>query len=83
MPYDDLFNPSKTKIYFDQLRKIMMKKWDVFKNIFELDKHEFDVMMTAINKHRADAHAIVISKQDMEYFRVCISEIEQKISDFY
>lgn len=81
--YDDLFNPNKTKIYFDHLRKIMVKKWDVFKNIFELDKHEFDIMMMTINKHRADAHAIKISKQDMEYFRVCISNIEQKTSDFY
>lgn len=81
--YNDLFNPNKSNIYFDDLRKIINKYWDiVFKNIFDMDKYEFDSMMQAINKYRNDAHAKEIDKRQMEYFRVCISNIEQKVNDF-
>jgi len=81
--YDELFDPIKTQIYFDHLRKIMVKKWDVFKNIFESDKHDFNSNMIAINKYRSDAHAKEITKQEMEYFRVCISNIEHKLDEFF
>lgn len=81
-PYNYLFDPNKTDIYFDSLRRIILDSWGVFKNIFEIDKHEFDTMMKAINKYRVDAHAKEITKQEMEYFRVCILNIEQKLDEF-
>jgi hypothetical protein len=80
--YNDIFNPNKSIIFFDDLRKIVNRYWDDFKNIFNIDKPEFDSMMVAINKYRIDAHAKEITKQEMEYFRVCISNLEKKIKDF-
>jgi hypothetical protein len=81
--YNDLFNPNKSNIYFDDLRKIIIKYWNTtFKNIFDADKHEFDSMMKTINKYRNDAHAKEITNQEMEFYRVCISNVEQKVNDF-
>jgi hypothetical protein len=80
--YNDLFDPSLTDIYFDDLRKIMIKKWDFFKNIFEMDKTELDSKLTAINKYRYDAHAKPITKNQMAYFRASISSIEEITDNF-
>jgi hypothetical protein len=82
LSYEDLFNPNKSEIYFDDLRKIVVKHWDCFKNIFIKDKQDFDTKMQFINKHRADAHAKEVSKEEMDYFRLCISDIEKQVEDF-
>lgn len=82
-PYGDLFDSNKTIIYFDDLRIIIHKHWKMtFKNIFNSEQHEFDSMMKVVNKYRIDAHAKEITNQEMEYFRVCISDLEQKVNDF-
>ncbi len=78
----DIFNPNKSEIYFEDLRKIITKEWAFFENIFGRDKEGFNTHMAAINKYRADTHAKDISDQDMEYFRVCATKIENHINDF-
>jgi len=80
--YNDLFNPSLSDIYFDDLRKIILKKWDIFKNIFETDMTELDSKLTAINKYRYDAHAKPITRNQMAYFRASISSIEEITDNF-
>jgi len=80
--YNNLFNPSLSDIYFDDLRKIIIKKWDIFKNIFEIDKAELDSKLTAINKYRYDAHAKPITRNQMAYFRASISSIEEITDNF-
>jgi len=80
--YNDLFNSSLSDIYFDDLRKIIIKKWDIFKNIFEIDKTELDSKLTAINKYRYDAHAKPITRNQMAYFRASISSIEEITDNF-
>jgi len=80
--YSDIFNPNKSNIYFEDLRKVIFKYWRTFGNIFDMDQHEFDTMMKTINKYRIDAHAKEITQQEMEYFRVCILNIEQKVKNF-
>ncbi|MCR1795839.1 ATP-binding protein, partial [Leptospira sp. id769339] len=82
LAYEDLFNPSKIDIYFEDLRKIIIKHWNYFKNIFGPDKQKFDDQMHAINKNRNDAHAKEISKASHDVFRSAISDIEMKVSDF-
>jgi hypothetical protein len=79
--YKDIFNPRKVDIYFEDLRKIIEKEWDVFQNVFGRDKEAFSVAMKAINKYRADAHAKAVTKEEMEYFRVCATRLENYISD--
>lgn len=82
LSYDELFDPRKSTIYFEDLRKLILKHWSVFKNIFEIDVHNFDIMMAAINKYRADAHAKELTQDEMNYFRYCISKIEEKVNEF-
>ncbi|GJM78706.1 hypothetical protein HMSSN139_12020 [Paenibacillus sp. HMSSN-139] len=75
----DLLNPNKSEIYFDDLRRIVVKYWSVYDNIFTMEKQDFDSMMSAINRFRADAHAKQITDDQMDFFRVCITTIENKI----
>ncbi|MBI4284790.1 MAG: hypothetical protein HY670_02680 [Chloroflexi bacterium] len=82
MSYDDLFNSKVCEIYFDDLRRILVKHWNLFQNIFPADKQKFDNEMQAVNKYRADAHAKDIDVQEMQYFRVCISDIESQVEEF-
>jgi len=79
--YKDIFNTRTAEIYFEDLRKILEKEWDVFQNVFGRDRETFSVAMKAVNKYRADAHAKSITKEEMEYFRVCATKLENFISE--
>ncbi len=80
--YNDLFNSSACELYFEDLRKIIVKHYDIFKNIFGANKDDIDEKLKIINKYRADAHAKTITKEEMDYFRVSITTIEEKTFDF-
>jgi len=78
----DIYDPNKSEIYFEDLRKIINKEWAFFENIFGKDKGNFNTYMESVNKYRADSHAKDIDEQEMQYFRVCISKIERYVEDF-
>ena len=80
--YNDLFDASLCEIYFEDIRKTIIKYYDVFKNIFGGNKDDVDHKFAIINKFRSDAHAKDITKDEMEVFRLAISYIETKINDF-
>jgi hypothetical protein len=82
LSYSDLFNPSECEIYFDDLRKLIVKNWELFKNIFPGGKQDFDRKLQTINKYRADAHAKELNMEQMQYFRICISEVEEQVQQF-
>ena len=81
-PFKGLFNPKVTDIYFEDLRKIISKEWDVFNNVFCKDKNSFMTYMNVINKDRNDAHAKDISDDEMQYFRICATKIEDMLKDY-
>ncbi len=80
--FNDLFNPNKSEIYLEDLRKLISKNWDIFKNIFGRDMETFNLQMKTINKHRDDAHAKEITNEEMTYFRVCMTQLEEYVNDF-
>ena len=80
--FKEIFDPNKSLIYFEDLKKIIAKDWEHFENIFGKDKNEFTTYMNNINKYRADAHAKQISDDEMSLFRVSISNIEEKIENY-
>jgi len=82
MAYADLFDPEKSQILFDDLRKLIKKNWDCFKNIFGYDNEDFETKLKVINKVRVDAHAKTIDFETMSHFRVCISPIERQVEEF-
>lgn len=78
----DIFDPNQSEIYWEDLRKIISKHWDVFQNIFDKDQQQFNTYMNNINKYRVDAHAKNISDEEMSEFRVSASKIEKLLSDY-
>lgn len=79
--YEKLFDPNSCKIYFEDIRKTIIKHWDCFKNVFN-NKDDFDLKMQTINRFRADAHAKDMSLEEFTHFRVSISSIETQVADF-
>jgi hypothetical protein len=80
--YEDIFSPNKSTIFFDDLRKIIISKYDLFKNIFDYDKTELDKKLNGVNKYRVDAHAKNITWNEFSLLRVYFDEIEVKINNF-
>jgi predicted transcriptional regulator len=80
--YQDLFDPNKSKIYLEDLRKAIIKKYEYFENIFGKNKRQFDAKMESINQYRYDAHAKSITKEEMVDFRTNIKYVEKKVEDF-
>lgn len=80
--YEDIFNPNLSIIYFEDLRKIILKHWDYFKHIFTKGKQDFDAQMHSVNKYRADAHAKHVTDDEINYFRVCILSLEKQVEEF-
>ena len=82
LSYADLFNPNACPIYFEDLRKIIVKRWELFKNVFTGDKNGFDQRMQVINKYRVDAHAKDLDMEQMQFFRISISHLEDRVQEF-
>ncbi len=82
LPYKKIFDPNDCEIYFEDLAKIISKKWQNFNNIFGKNRDQFINDMKVINEYRADAHAKLVTQDEMSHFRVCISRIEKKVSEF-
>lgn len=80
--YEDVFDTTKSKIYFEDLRKLVMKYWDCFQHIFGPDKDEFNQRMKTINKYRIDAHAAGLNMEKMAYLRICFTAIEKCVEEF-
>jgi hypothetical protein len=80
--YKDLFDPNKSEIYFDDLRKIIKKEWNVFSKIFMMDGNKANDYLAKINEYRSDAHAKKITEEEMSCFRICIKKIEDIINDY-
>lgn len=78
----DVFDPNKSEIYFEDLRKVIAKHWDEFQNVFGKDQQAFNTYMNNINKYRVDAHAKSITDEEMSEFRVSASKIEHLLADF-
>lgn len=80
--YSQLFDAKVSEVYFEDIRKVVIKYYEVFKHIFGSNKEDFDDKMKAINKYRSDAHAKDITKEEMDVFRLCMSFVESKIEEF-
>jgi len=82
LSYKELFNPNIVEIYFDDLRKIILKYWNYFENIFGKDKNKFHSNIDTINKYRIDAHAKKIDNEEFMILRLCFSNIEKQVNNF-
>ena len=81
LAYKDLFDPNRSHIYLEDLRKTISKEWPVFANIFGGDQNRFNSDLRAINEYRVDAHAKEISQDELSYFRICTTRIEKLVDE--
>jgi hypothetical protein len=82
LAYKDLFDPNKCEIYWEDLRKISISRWDIFKHIFGQDQERFNLEMRSVNRLRSDAHSSTLTEEEMAHFRVSISRLEKLVEDF-
>lgn len=78
----DVFHPNKSEIYLEDMKKVIGKHWDAFEHIFGRDKEGFTNCMVAINKYRVEAHAKDISDEELGYFRVCATKLEEYLDAY-
>ena len=82
LPYAEFFDPSKHEQYLKTLFDVIDRKYDLFENLFELKKEEFDSTWKLLNQYRrVDAHAKKISNSDFTTFRGIASWFEEKLSE--
>lgn len=82
LSYLELFDPSKSTIYFPSLTRIIAGNWEYFKHIFKLDKNDFEYKMGVVNRYRKDAHAAKLNDTELTIFRACIGDIETAVKNY-
>lgn len=82
LSYKELFDTNISEFYWEDIRKIISKKWDFFRNIFGQDQERFNTEMRWINQLRKDAHSGDLTEDEMSYFRVCMSRLERFVGDY-
>lgn len=76
---DEIFN-GENELYLDDLKKFIIKKWDIFEKVF-VDKQLFDIYLTLINKHRIDAHAKEIDNDVYQSVIIAIGWLNDKLKE--
>jgi len=78
----NIYDSNSSIIYLEDLRKIIIKEWELFKNIFGNDKDAFNNYLTIINKYRIDAHAKNIKDDEFNLIRIYFDKIEKLIENY-
>jgi hypothetical protein len=82
LDYADLFTAERGQIYFEDLRKIISKNWDCFKNVIGPDQEKVVNFLKHINEFRSDAHANNISDDDFQMLRLAFNYFDAKLKQF-
>ncbi|HIE8827920.1 TPA: AAA-like domain-containing protein [Klebsiella variicola subsp. variicola] len=79
LKFSDIF---RSKLYFEDLRKVIKKNWSDFEKVFNNEKSKFSQYMTIINSTRGDAHANDVSDDDMGLFEITIDWLQTKVDKY-
>lgn len=80
MSYDSMFESKK--LYFEDLRKVIIKNWDIFSNVFSNNKDNFNTYMSYVNKHRYDAHANEITDEDIGILQISLQWLHSQVNEY-
>lgn len=83
LPIRDLFDGNRSGILFSDLPKIISKHWECFTNILGRNKEQMLRDLVTINELRVDAHAKIISDEEMAVFRICAERVEGPLAGFF
>lgn len=82
IPYAEFFDSKKHKIYLKTLFDVIVKNYDIFKNLFDIKEEEFKSKAQLLNTYRrTDSHAIPITSEDFDIFRGIASWFEGVLSE--
>ena len=83
LQYNDLFDPKKCEIYFNQLGNLIDKHWDAcFKNIFSKNIATITAFFTIINDLRLECHTSPVTDEEMDNFRGTVTQLEKEVSNW-
>ena len=80
---EELFSTENSPLFLLDLINIVGKEWQIFKNVFELEKDKFMFVIKEINEiGRPDAHAKHITDDDFLQLRLHFNKIENILSQW-
>ena len=81
--YEDLFNPDKTNLYWNNLTTLVTGKWDDFSHfMIGINQEEFRESMNIINRLRSDAHAKDNSDNDIALLDCTVEKLSRVVRDY-
>jgi hypothetical protein len=81
LDYAAVFSPDKLEIYFVDLRKIISKHWECFKNALGPDQAKTLQYLQLINEFRVDAHAKQIADDEFQMLRLAFAYFDEKLKE--
>lgn len=79
---DHLLHIENSPLFFLDLRNIISREWDIFKNIFEVEKKKLEVIMEDINDGRIDAHSKSTDEDQFTQLRLHFKKLENILEDW-
>ncbi|MFT3895473.1 MAG: hypothetical protein QM730_27940 [Anaerolineales bacterium] len=79
LAYNDIF---ELHLYFDDLRRVIMKNWDDFAQIFNKDMEHFKYYSEFVNKHRIDAHANEIDDEFIGILLMALQWLRRQVDEY-
>jgi hypothetical protein len=79
---DEILEPGSSPLYFLDLANIINREWEIFKNIFEMEKNKLAFMLDEINTLRKDAHSNHISDDDFSELRLYFKKLESMLENW-
>lgn len=79
---DELMDSDKSPLYLLDLINILNREWDLFLNIFEMDKNKLMGILNEINYLRRDAHSNNLSNDEFTQLRLYFKKLEGILSDW-
>lgn len=71
------------EVYFEDLRKLVVKRWSLFVMVFGNDRVKFDQYMQYVNQHRVDAHASDIDDESLTILLMSLQWLQSHIDEAF
>jgi hypothetical protein len=79
---DGILEPTSSPLFLLDLINIINREWEVFKNVFEIDKNKLLVMLNDVNTLRKDAHSNFINDDDFAQLRIYFNKLDTFLKDW-
>jgi hypothetical protein len=76
---DEIF---ESEMYFEDLRKIIVKHWSEMGRIFGNDREHFNTYMEYVNKYRIDAHAKDVDENTLGILLISLQWLRRQVDSF-